>query len=61
LSNTRKGEKSNFAKLTEEQVLEIRSINPLDIFSKNLLQQKYNIKRATINDIIARRKWKHVI
>jgi len=61
LSNTRKGEKSNFAKLTEVQVLEIRAINPKDIDAKKSLELKYNISRTIINQIIKRTRWKHVI
>ena len=59
-SNTRKGENSNFSKLTKEQVLEIKSIDPLDIETKKKLSIKFDVSRGTINDIIAGRKWKHL-
>jgi len=58
--NLKSGEKSNFAKVSLEVVLEIRSIDPLDLDAKNRLQLKYNISRGLINSIIARRTWKHV-
>lgn len=56
-----KGEQKSQSILNEDAVLEIRSINPKDIEAKIRLQQKYGVGRTAINDVISRRRWKHVI
>ena len=55
LSNCAKGE-SYKSKLTEKQVLEIRSSN---LYQKEL-SLKYNISIMTISDIKRRKSWKHI-
>jgi len=51
-----KGEKSINAKLTSEQVLEIRSSTESNIN----LAKKYGVHCSTISSIICRKKWKHL-
>lgn len=57
----KRGEQKTQSILTEEAVIEIRKIDKYDIDAKNLAQIKYGVSRSAINDVIARRKWKHVI
>lgn len=58
LEKTRKGSKSNFSILTEEQVIEIRKIG------SSMLQREigviYGVNRITIGDILRRKNWKHI-
>jgi hypothetical protein len=53
------GEKHLCAKLTEEDVRNIRKQHTLGIFQKEL-SKLYGVHKSTINGIISRRKWKHV-
>lgn len=55
----RKGEKHHKAKLTEEQVLEIRCLYKQGISQKDLAF-KYNISIPTISQIINNILWKHI-
>jgi hypothetical protein len=51
------GEKNHMAKLTESQVLEIRSMSGF----QREIAQKYGISRQIVSDIKNYRKWKHLI
>lgn len=51
------GEKSNLAKLTEDQVRFIRA-NPLT--SGKSLAERFGVSEATIGDIQSMRTWKHL-
>jgi DNA-binding CsgD family transcriptional regulator len=51
-----RGEKNVKAKLTEEQVIAIRSSS----LPSGLLMQQFGVSRPTINSIRARITWKHV-
>lgn len=55
-----KGEEIGTSKLTETQVLEIRSKFIPRIYSRVKLAKEYNISEATIKDILYRRTWLHV-
>lgn len=53
-----KGEKSGQHKLTESQVLEIRSIYPSKSLSQ--LSREYDVTKTNISRIINRKIWKHI-
>lgn len=55
-----RGEKHHNAKLTEEQVLEIRAKYATGKYTYEVLAQKYGILRPSIEKIINRKKWKHI-
>ena len=52
------GEKHGMAKLTEQQVREIRQLYPS--ISGNKLAKKYNVSNVMIYDIIHRKNWRHI-
>lgn len=58
LENARKGSSSNFSKLTEKQVLEIREINK-SMFQKDIAKI-YNVSRPTVTMILNKRTWSHI-
>lgn len=53
------GEDHFSAKLTEEQVLEIRRRASNGEKQKNLCI-RYNVHKSTMSDIVLRKKWKHI-
>lgn len=55
-----KGQLHNMAKLTEEQVLEIRSKYIPRKYSTLKLAKEYNVSKTNIKDIINRKIWKHI-
>lgn len=55
-----KGEDSYMAKLTEKEVLEIRSKFIPRKYTRDMLGAEYNVSPTTIKDIILRRTWKHI-
>ena len=57
LNEARKGEKSHFSKLTEKEVLEIRSIKGM---TKRDIGILYNIGEAAVGKIINRKRWTHI-
>ena len=54
------GEKSNNAKLTEKDVLEIRRLYANQIISRNGIKLKYGISDSHVSGIVNRRYWKHI-
>jgi len=54
-----RGSKNGGAKLTEEQVREIRMKFQPRKYTREMLAKEYNVKASTIKDVILRR-WKHV-
>jgi hypothetical protein len=54
------GEKSVFAKLTEQSVRNIRAEYNPEINSYNDLAIKYGVSKNTIRMIVLRRKWTHI-
>lgn len=58
------GEKCNFAKLTKEQVLEIRKRHTKRTKTTKSntkeLAKEFNISETTVKDISSRRIWKHI-
>lgn len=58
-----KGENNGFCKLTEKQVLEIRSLyekGKHNGYNANELAKKYNVSSKTILNIINKKIWKHI-
>lgn len=55
-----KGERNCKAKLSAEQVKQIRSMYQAGGESTNTLARKFNVTQGLINQIILRRIWKHV-
>lgn len=55
-----KGEASNFSKLTEQQVLEIRDKYIPRKYTREMLAKEYNISSSNISYIINRVNWKHI-
>ena len=55
---SKRGEKHHNAKLTEEQVKEIRSIKNL---SQSKIAKLYGISQITVSEIKGFKKWKHVV
>ncbi len=53
------GSKNGRSKLTEENVIELRKLREEGL-SYGQLSIKYNVSKATIGDIIKRKKWKHI-
>lgn len=59
LAQTRKGSKSNFSKLNEEQVLEISKLLEQKVPGKEIAE-KFNVDKRTISAIKCRHNWKHL-
>ena len=55
-----KGEEVNGSKLTPEEVIEIRVLWELREFKQVELAEKFGVDNSTINDIIRRKRWKHI-
>jgi hypothetical protein len=56
-----KGEKQGSAKLTEEQVMEIRRLyTTLECTSREILGKLYNVSSRQISAIINREYWRHI-
>ena len=58
LAQTKVGEESNFAKLTEKQAIEIL-IDKVQMSVKDLCEE-YNVTRRTIERLRKRQTWKHL-
>lgn len=56
---SRRGEKSNWAKVTEKEVLEIREMGRRG-YSQRVIGEKFGISRPAVNLIINRKNWKHI-
>jgi hypothetical protein len=55
-----KGEDNQYSKLTEEDVLEIRSAYKLGCFTQKEIGNAYNVKQAIVSKILNRKLWKHI-
>lgn len=60
LINFRKGVTHYKAKLTEEDVIDIRKLHETLPFSYEYVMEKYNISKSVICAVIKRRSWKHI-
>jgi len=54
------GEKSGNHKLTEQEVLEIKSKYKWYVYTYKMLSEEYCVNYRTILDIIHRKTWKHI-
>lgn len=57
---TAKGESNGQAKLTESQVLEIRSLHAKADAKVSALAERYGVHTRTVLDIVNRRTWAHI-
>jgi|ERR1700722_10325618 len=55
-----KGEKSHKAKLTEEEVLEIRRLHATGTMGYRKLSAKFGVNTGTIRAILIRQTWRHI-
>ena len=55
-----KGENVNGSKLTPEQVIEIRVLWDFRELKQVEIAEKFGVDSTTINDIIRRKRWKHI-
>jgi hypothetical protein len=53
------GEKNNLAKLSGNQVIEIRSLAEQGIFHKDIAE-RFGVARPTISKIVGRKRWTHI-
>lgn len=60
LSNAKKGSKHSQAKLSENQVIEIRKNYKEEVNYCLITSLKYNVSWHTINYILKRKTWKHI-
>lgn len=56
----KRGSLNGCSKLTEEQVLEIRSKYKPNIYTRKMLGEEYGVDHTTIKGIVNRKSWKHV-
>ena len=54
------GSKNSFAKLTEDDVVQIRSLWKTGKFTQWALANKFNVRQFCIWSVIHRKSWKHV-
>ena len=55
-----KGERNNQAKLTEDDVIKIRSLYVPHKYPTTRLAKEFDVSKGTIHHIIRGRTWKHV-
>lgn len=55
-----RGERNSSAKLTEDEVREIRSKHKTGKWRQAELAEEYNISRSVISNIVRRRNWTHI-
>jgi NUMOD4 motif/HNH endonuclease len=60
LQEVRMGEKSNFAILNENDVIEIRNSYMGGNYTQKQLSDKYNVSRPCISLIVNRKTWEHI-
>jgi hypothetical protein len=56
-SDTRRGEKNNFCKLTKEDVLKIRQMYKPYKFTNKMIAEIYNVTEGCISNITSRKNW----
>ena len=57
---TARGSKHGWSKLTEDDVREIRRLYHEEAMVQEAIAALYDVVQATISDILARKRWKHV-
>ncbi len=58
--NTRRGSKAGPSKLSERQVVEIRTMYRPGVVSLNMIARLFGVSKRAILFIVQRRSWKHV-
>ncbi len=56
----KKGSLNGFSKLSENQVIEIRKKYLPGVYTREMLATEFNVKKATIKDVVNRKSWKHI-
>lgn len=56
----RKGSKSNASKLTDDDIIYIRTSYKNKIHTQTALSKIYNVTQGTISDIILKKSWTHI-
>ena len=59
IASSKKGEDNQSAKLTIENVLEIRLLN-LEGIGQRKIGRKFNVAKSTVASIVNRKTWKHI-
>jgi HNH endonuclease len=59
-TNDRKGENNNFSKLTQKEVLKIKSEYYGKFGQQKLLAEKYGVSHGTISGIVRGKTWSHL-
>jgi hypothetical protein len=59
-TNPKKGILNGQSKLTEKEVLEIRSKFKPRVYTREMLALEYKVKSSTIKDIVMRKSWRHL-
>lgn len=60
LRNNSIGENSNFSKLKEEDIIEIRRLYKTGFYRMGEIAKKFNIAKNTVNSIVHNYTWKHL-
>lgn len=55
-----RGEKHGHSKLTESEVLEIKTLYATGEWTQKQLGEKFHVKRQSVGDILTGRTWKHI-
>jgi hypothetical protein len=56
-----RGEKNNLAKLTDDDVREIRRLYKCGGYSQDAIAKKFNVVQTTVSMIVRCKGWKHVV
>lgn len=59
-TNGPKGRRQHLAKMDEEKVLQIRQMYTTGKYNKSALARLFNIRPATVNQIVTRLTWTHI-
>lgn len=54
------GELNGYSKLTEKDVLEIRSKFKKRVYTRKMLSNEYGVKESCIKDVLSKKSWKHI-
>jgi len=58
--SSNEGSKNPFSKLTESDVLQIRTKFKKRVYTREMLAKEFNVAPATIKDVVLRKSWNHV-
>lgn len=60
LTRPKRGEKCNFAKLTKEDIIEIKKLYENGDLYQREIAEKFNVQQSAISRIINNKRWKHL-